>query len=229
MATGNAGSIKPPGGGIRDPGLEVLTPSERDRILAALTECCAESGYQGTSIEQVLARAGVARETFDLLFADKEACAIAALNQLASEVLTTAATAGRGSAGALDQELAGLRAALELIAGQPASAYLGCVEARQGGTERLHFTYEASLHLISVMVSRAHVAAVGAALPAPATRAALGGAEALVRREVVAGRAAQLPRLLPALVYGTLAPLLGQAEALRLGRAAAASPPGGRH
>jgi len=226
MGSGNSGSIKPPGGGTREPGFGVLTPSDRDRILQALTECCAEYGYQGTSTARVVERAKVTREAFDLLFADKEACALAALNQLASEVLTTAATAGRSDSNELERALAGLRAVLELLSTQPAYAYLGAVEARQGGTERMRYTYQASLHLISVMIGRAHIAA-GSASPPRATRAALGGAEALVRHEVVSGRVRELPRRLPGLVYGALAPLVGQAEALRLASVASGPAPGG--
>jgi hypothetical protein len=54
----------------------------------------------------------------------------------------------------------------------------------------------------------------GAEMPG-AVRAALGGAEAVVRREIATGRAARLPRLIPDLLYSVLVPVLGRSEALR--------------
>ena len=53
------------------------------------------------------------------------------------------------------------------------------------------------------------------ARPAGPPSASLGAAEAVVRREVVAGRAEEFPRLLP---YGATVAFLGQAEALRVSR-----------
>lgn len=219
MAGGNTGSISPPGGGTHGPGLDTLARSDRDRILQAMTECCAEHGYGQTSVDRVIVRAGVDRSIFDLLFQGKQDCAIAALNKLASEVLTTTVTARDGSSGEFGPKLARLGAALELLAVQPSYAYLALIEARQGGTEHLQRCYEASMHLVSVVIGQAYETAAGASLPSVATRAALGGAEALVRRELAGGRAAQLPRLLPDLIYGVLVPLVGQTIALRLMRA----------
>lgn len=46
-------------------------------------------------------------------------------------------------------------------------------------------------------------------------RAALGGAEALIKAEIAAGRIAELPELLPDVLYACLVPFLGQEEALR--------------
>src|SRR5262249_51175604 len=60
----------------------------------------------------------------------------------------------------------------------------------------------------------------GGELPPGGGMAALGGAEAVVRRELVAGRAGELPRLLPGVVYAAAGPSLGQEEALRMTRQA---------
>jgi hypothetical protein len=56
--------------------------------------------------------------------------------------------------------------------------------------------------------------------PAPAARAVLGSAEAVVRREIVAGRIDSLPRLLPDFTYGAMVPFVGQEDALKLSRQA---------
>jgi hypothetical protein len=51
--------------------------------------------------------------------------------------------------------------------------------------------------------------------PSGAARAAIGGAEAVLRREVHAGRRERFGDLLPRFIYAVLAPLVGQREALR--------------
>ena len=51
--------------------------------------------------------------------------------------------------------------------------------------------------------------------PQTATRGAIGGAEILIRRELLAGRPDRLPDLLPDIIYGTVVPFLPQREALR--------------
>lgn len=62
--------------------------------------------------------------------------------------------------------------------------------------------------------------ASGSEAPPQAARSGLGGAEAVIRREITHGRAATLPRLLPDLIYSAVVPFLGQGEALRLTRTA---------
>jgi AcrR family transcriptional regulator len=193
-------------------------PTERDRIVQAMIECCAERGYLETSVEDVLARADVRAESFAALFADKEECALAALRKISSEVMTSSG-AGATAERSRSRNLLGIKALVELIASQPGYAYLGCVEARQGGTAQMHEIYESSARVLSAMIERAPEAELAASASPGAVRAALGGAEAVVRREIAAGRVAQLSRLGPDLLYGVLAPLLGQQEALRQRRA----------
>jgi hypothetical protein len=68
-----------------------------------------------------------------------------------------------------------------------------------------------------VLVAMLDRARAYASVPPPpsATRAAIGGVEALIRRELRAGRAERLPELVPDIVYGLLVPYLDQQEALR--------------
>jgi AcrR family transcriptional regulator len=217
-----AGSSTPPRGPGSSAGLP--SPTDRDRILQAMTECCAEHGYRETTVEEVVARAGVPREAFDAAFADKEDCALAALNWITSELLASvsALVPGPGAGSEFEGGIAGLAAILELMALRPSYAGIAYVQARQGGTARMHGTYESGARVLAAMMDRARgFVPESPASPARATRAALGGAEAVVRREIAAGRTERLPELLPAFVYGALVPLVGQEEALRQSRQAA--------
>jgi AcrR family transcriptional regulator len=67
---------------------EVLA-SQRGRMLDAICQAVAEKGYAGTSVADVIERAGVSRETFYEHFAGKEDCFLAAY-ELASATLRDA-------------------------------------------------------------------------------------------------------------------------------------------
>lgn len=53
---------------------EQVTLIQRQRLLLAMASCVSAKGFAKTSVADVLAEAGVSRETFYQNFADKEAC-----------------------------------------------------------------------------------------------------------------------------------------------------------
>ncbi|WP_113704468.1 TetR/AcrR family transcriptional regulator [Nonomuraea lactucae] len=57
---------------------ELVTGSQRQRLLYAIVVAVADKGYIAATVGDVTARAGVSRKTFYELFADKEQCFIAA-------------------------------------------------------------------------------------------------------------------------------------------------------
>jgi AcrR family transcriptional regulator len=204
--------------GVVSTGTDVLAVPDRDRILEAMADCCAEAGYAETTIAAVLERAGVEAESFDAHFAGKEDCALAALNKIVSETLARISMANPRGSDVVERRKFEVKAILELMAAQPGFSWLGYVEARQGGTARMHASYESAVRVLALMMERAGGAAERYEV---AARAALGGAEAVVRRELAAGRAADLPELLPDFVYAALVPFVGQREALRQAKQAA--------
>lgn len=90
-ADGSAGPRRPPGAarGRRRPGSQLGEPIARARILEGAARAFAERGFRATSIEHVLAAAGVARRTFYRLYGGKEDVALA-LYQLGTELLLDA-------------------------------------------------------------------------------------------------------------------------------------------
>jgi hypothetical protein len=84
-----------------------------------------------------------------------------------------------------------------------------------------HQRYKSGFAILTAMLDRLRgEGEPGNNPPAKAARAAIGGGEALVRREIFQGRARRLPEVLPDLVYVATVPFLGQTEALRLSRQA---------
>ncbi|MDX6635475.1 MAG: hypothetical protein QOF06_1678 [Solirubrobacterales bacterium] len=158
-------------------------------------------------------RADVGRDSFEYLFAGKEDCALAALNKIISEALARLSTIDAANL-AVEGRIYEIRAILQLLSARASFARLGCIEARQGGTRRMRSSYEAAVRVLALMMERTGAGTPGAS-PTVTARAALGGAEALVRRELALGGGGDLPKLLGDFVYAALVPFVGQREALR--------------
>lgn len=65
---------------------EEVAQVQRDRMLVGVAEAMSEKGYVGTSVSDIIKRAGVSRETFYQQFSSKQECFLAAFN-LAGELL----------------------------------------------------------------------------------------------------------------------------------------------
>jgi AcrR family transcriptional regulator len=204
--------------GVIDTGIDVLSVSDRDRILEAMAECCAEAGYRETTVAAVVERAGLEPESFEAHFADKEDCALAALNKTVSEALARISMTAPFPADPLERRMRETKAMLELAAAQPEFCRLTLIEARQGGSARMHGSYESAARVLALMMERIVTVAPKNGYVA---RATLGGIEAVLRRELAAGRARRLPQLLSDIVYAALVPFVGQGEALRQAKQAA--------
>lgn len=183
-------------------------------MIAAMTASCAARGYAATQIADVTAAASVSRGCFEQHFAGKAECALSALNETLAEVTRVVAAATGPEHADWEKLVGALRALLELLAARPSSAQLACAEARQSMPPEAYALYASGIRVLVAMLDRARAYASVTAPPG-ATRGAIGGAEALIRRELLAGRAERLPALLPDIVYGLLVPYLDQQEALR--------------
>ncbi len=159
---------------------------------------------------------------FEEFFDGKEEATLAAAQAILAGVVRLVGDLYSPDRSEAESYLVGIKAILELMAEHPAFAHVSYVAARQTTTATLRDVYDSGTGLLTAMLER--LRDYGAAdLQPPATgRAALGGAEAVIRRDVVLGRADRLPSLLPDFIYAATVPFLGQAEALRLARQARA-------
>jgi AcrR family transcriptional regulator len=196
----------------------ILAPSERERILRATAALCAERGYQEITFDDVIERSGVSEEKFSELFGGMEEAALGAINWLLGETIGAVSAAYSADRSELESALAGVKAILELMAANPSYAYLGYVTVRQMGTETMREVHDTGIQMLSVMLDRLRQYAQTTSQPGRTAVAALGGAEAVIRRELVDGRSERLPALLPDLIYAATAPYLGTEVALTLGR-----------
>lgn len=194
--------------------------SEREWILIGIAECYATKGYEATTVADICAAAGVSVRSFDALFADKDECLGAAAESIFAEAWTAlgdAVSAQRPWAANLRD---GAVALLGLLGERPAFARLAFIEAPLAGgrAAALHASSKGAL-LDFLELGREQAAEPG--IPASAARGALAGAEALVVRELLAGRGSELGAQAPAIVYMLAAPFLGVGEAVSLAGGAA--------
>jgi AcrR family transcriptional regulator len=195
---------------------EFVAANQRERIVTALADCIAERGFAATTVTQIAKAAGVSRATFYQHFDGKEACFLATYEMVADHLWSLVEEAARPEAQWPERLRAGLAALLGFLAAEPELARLVLIEPVAVGGAAAE-RQRASLRGIGerLRVGR-EAASKPELLPDGIEEALVGGIVALVVREVGAGRAERLPRLLPELLALTLIPYVGPEEAQRL-------------
>jgi AcrR family transcriptional regulator len=191
---------------------EAVTRSQRERLVDAAARVTAARGYEATTVADILAVAGVGRETFYELFEDRRACVLAAHQELLDELVGQVRVAYEGPGEWVERCRAALRVALEWFAAEPALGRFLLVELAAVGPE-FHAIFQAGFDRFVEMIDAGVDDDVPDPHPLPATSLAIGAAISRVYCEVTAGRTATLPALLPELTYETLVPFLGEAAA----------------
>lgn len=198
-----------------------MEDGRRRTLVEAMARACFERGYTDTTIEDLLRETGLGREEFERHFADKEDCAVAAVEVVLGEGLAIVSRSFAGDTAESESALRSLFGLLEFFAEEPAFASLALVDSRQRLPRSAHARYAAGFAILIAMLDRLRTDNPAGVEPPPcAAKAGIGGAEALIRRELAHGRAASLPGLVPDLIYSALVPFVGQTEALRIRRQA---------
>jgi AcrR family transcriptional regulator len=122
---------------------ELVTRSQRERLLAAVVRATAAKGYGTTTVADILDQAGVGRETFYELFEDKRSCALAARTILAEDLEGRVREAYMEPGEWPERARNALSATLDWFASDPAAARFMLVELGSMGTEsRIRFQEE---------------------------------------------------------------------------------------
>jgi AcrR family transcriptional regulator len=113
----------------------VVARNQRERLVAAMAEACAEKGYAGASVADVAKRAGVSSVTFYKQFADKRDCMLAAHGELLERLLEGVDGAVGGEREPQARCRGALAALLSMLSGDPPSARLLTVEILAAGPQ----------------------------------------------------------------------------------------------
>jgi AcrR family transcriptional regulator len=192
--------------------VDVGVLSQRQRIVDAMLQCCAEKTYAATTIADIVSAASISRTTFYKRFGGKRECFDATLDWCI-EQLTEAV---RGSRSPADDPATAVRRAaaaiLELMASKPVLAQLVMGEAMAVEPDAV------------ARYRRLVIPAIEGLWDQPTVRTdprlSFGRAQVLLYNEILGGHAERLPALLPELVYIALLPFAGHEEALRQAREA---------
>jgi AcrR family transcriptional regulator len=202
----------------RSDATDLLGSSERELALRSMAELWSKNGYRATNLEQVSELSGVATSRILELFGDLEGTATGVVEVILGEVTATLSANYSADMSEWDSYLLTIKAILELMAAHPSFAYVVYIGSRQDGPPAVRQTHAAGIQLLVTMLDRLREYARFSEAPRTAARGSLGGPEAVVRREIAAGRTGDLPRLLPDFVYAATVPFLGQEESMRLAR-----------
>ena len=195
---------------------DYVAENQRERILTALAQVVAESGYADLTVEAVVARAGVSRRTFYQHFSNKEDAFLAAYGAFAACVLERVEQAQRSETNFARQAEAILRAVLQQLADNPAAAHMLVVEVLAAGPKAIE-RRNAALRLMTEIVNRTTcaLAVEQGQQPPPMITAetVVDGLVEVVYNRVQRRETSALPQLLPDLVYCALLPYVGSAAA----------------
>jgi AcrR family transcriptional regulator len=159
---------------------DVVARNQRERLVAAMAEVCAERGYAEAPVAAVAQRAGVSSVTFYKQFADRRDCMLVAHEELLGRLLEEIDRLRGVEADPQAKAKATLQAALAVFAADPPSARLLTVEVLAAGPEGAK-RHDAMVEAFAEQLGSGWVRAAGVL--------------ALVGKLAVAGEADRLPEL----------------------------------
>ncbi|HYM45867.1 MAG TPA: TetR/AcrR family transcriptional regulator [Solirubrobacteraceae bacterium] len=197
------------------PGLRNGRPrNPRQRILDALVQTVALRGYDRTTVEQVSRLAGVPKPVFEEHFEGKQDCLLAALDELIGGLKRIVLERVAGQALWSERVRLGLQTLLAALACHPDGARVALVEYLSAGEPAVARMRSAAASFVPALEQGRARAGYTGHLPPQASEAVVGGIAAILHRHVLEGHTAELPALLPDLLYFALMPYVGHERAL---------------
>ena len=196
--------------------LDVGVLSQRQRIVDAMIESCAEKTYSGTTIADIVRRASISRTTFYKRFADKRECFDSALEHCIEALRMGAAASHLPSDPPPEAVRKAATAILRLMADRPPLAHLVMGEAVS-----VEPAITGRYRRILIPALEDLWASAGEPMHSHSDpRLAFGRAQVLILDQIAAGKTGDLPSLLPEIVYIALLPFAGHDEAVLQARLA---------
>lgn len=195
--------------------IDLVSRSQRQRIVNAMIASCAEKTYATTTITDIVSRAHISRTTFYKHFEDKRACFDAAIGYCIGELERVAAATHAAGDAPGDAARMAVAAVVEALATRPGLAQLLAGDAMAVDPKVIERYRRATVPALEALWggdgnTRAHTD----------PRLAFGQAQVLILNQIATGRLESLPELLPELVYLAVSPYGGHEEALRQSRLA---------
>jgi AcrR family transcriptional regulator len=133
---------------------ELVERNQRERLIAAMAEVCAERGYAESSVAEVAKRAGVSTASFYRQFKDKRECMLASFEELFGRLLEALEDACPGNAEAGERARMGAATAAALLADDLPTARLLSIEIVAAGPAGVRAQHEAIERLAALLAGR---------------------------------------------------------------------------
>jgi AcrR family transcriptional regulator len=188
--------------------------NQRERILSAVADVTSAAGYVDMSVEDICVTAGVSRRTFYDHYSDKRAAFLAAYDAVSAQLVEKVRNAFESADGFADGVYECLDAFLQFVASEPAFADMCIVEVMAAGPEAVERRKDA-MQAFAALIQRG----VDDQLPKRGrppelvAETIVGGIYEVVYARIVQGRTAELPELLPDLMFSLLLPYVGHEAA----------------
>jgi AcrR family transcriptional regulator/DNA-binding MarR family transcriptional regulator len=192
-----------------------VTEIQRSRMLAATLEAVEAVGYGRMTVAQVIGRAKVSRKTFYDVFADREDCFLAVLEQAVSHVGKLMREAYERESGWRDGVRAGLAELLVFLEADPALARLCLVEALGAGPRVLGRRAELLEELAEVVDRGRFVTSAVREPPEVAAEGVVGAVFAVLHTRALEDAEERFVPLLGSLMNMVVLPYLGARAASR--------------
>jgi AcrR family transcriptional regulator len=190
--------------------------SQRTRLIHATASVTMAKGYASTTVADIVASAGVAKEAFYKHFRDKEQAFLEAQEHPTRQILDAVVFAYFSAEEWHERIWRALRTLADLIAANPVMSHLRLVECYTAGPAAIRRAEEI-VHSFTIFLEEGYRTSRDAErLPRLFSQTISGAIFELIQHEVVAGRTEEIPARLPQLAYVAMAPFLGPAEAIEL-------------
>jgi AcrR family transcriptional regulator len=193
-----------------------LVHSRRERILDAVANLTAESGYDALTVERIAQEAGVSAAAFQEQFAGREDAFLVAYELGHAKGMAIVERAFVAETSWRVGVRAGISALFDFLAAEPSFAHLALVEAviaTRRSAERSRRGVGAYAQMLLPGLGQARN---GLGAPAVTIEAITGGVFELCASYTQRGHVAELPELAPRATYFALAPFIGADEAARV-------------
>jgi AcrR family transcriptional regulator len=194
----------------------VVARSQRTRIIYATAEVTMDKGYASTTVADIVARAGVARDVFYEHFTDKQHAFLEAQQHPTQHIVDTCATAYFSAEEWPERIWSGLSALLELISANPAISHLRLVECYAAGPAAIRRAEEITRSFTIFLQEGYGYRPQAQELPRLSSEAIAGAIFEIIQRHIARDDFAGLLPRLPQITYIAIAPFTGPQEAVEL-------------
>jgi len=186
-----------------------LVHNQRERILDAVAQLCAEKGYANITLDDIAERAAVSLEAFYEHFAGKEDAFLVAYEVGHTKGRALVESVHDAAPDWPQAMRAGILALLEFLATEPAFAHMALVDALIATPRTAERSNKAIVRYAELLTPGFDEVPEASKPPAVTIEAIAGGIFELCLTYTVQNRVAQLTELAPWVVYFALAPFVG--------------------